>query len=230
MKTHSLIAASQRGFSLLTGFILVIIMFGSLAFFLAGQGINAGFGGTYTNTAKVSGLLTSAGYINTGFDAVTLGGTAAVNVTFDTATTTGIFNPTTGGAMAQEIDPALLDSALVPPLAASTIYGYWVYRKNALTLSGVGVPANPDFTMMVAGLKLGICQQINTTLHGTDITATPPTIASADIAVVGALAGPPTEAIPTNSINPLAVTTTWMNGCYKTSDNHYVYIHTLLAQ
>jgi hypothetical protein len=210
---------------------LAIIMFGTLAFFLAGQGINSGFGSTYSNTSKVSGLLASAGYIKTGFDAVTLGGTLPASVTFDTTDTTGVFNPTTGGAVPQSVDPTLIDSTL---LAANNIYGYWIYRKNALTISGVGVgvgvAATADYTMMVAGLKQGICQQINNTLHGISLITAPPTIAIADIALVGALAGPPTAAAPTNAGNAQAVTSTWMNGCYTTADSHYVYIYTLLAQ
>ena len=107
MKTRIHTASSQKGFSLLTGFILVIIMFGSLAFFQAGQGINAGFGSGYSNTAKVSSILASAGYISTGFDAVTLDGTAPASVTFDSAATTGIFNPTSGGASPQPLDASL---------------------------------------------------------------------------------------------------------------------------
>lgn len=227
MKMHTSPAARQRGFSILTGFILAIIMFGSLAFFLAGRGISTGFGASYANTSKVSGLLTSAGYIATGFDAVVLAGQSPSAVTFDSADNTGLFSPTAGGASVQPIDPSLFDATLHDD---GTIFGYWVYRKSALTISGVGVPANADYTIMTAGLKEGVCKQINNTLHGTPLTTTPPSLGAADIAVVGVLTGPPTPTIPTNAGNALPVTSTWMNGCYVTTDTHYVYIHTLLAQ
>jgi hypothetical protein len=224
MKTKTLRAAAQRGFSLLTGFILAIIMFGTLAFFLAGQGINAGFGASYANTSKVSGMLASGGYISTGFDAVTLAGTSPASVTFDTTATTGIFNPTSGGAAVQPLDPTLFSRT-------NTTDGYWIYRGSDVKLQGVGVGANADYTMMVSGLKLAVCQQINYTLHGTTLATVPSALGIADATLFGA----PTAAVPT--VTSLAVDLTavgvsgWANGCYSTSTgSNYVYIHTLLAQ
>ena len=219
-------ALKQRGFSLLTGFILAIIMFGTLAFFLAGQGINAGFGTAYSNTSKVSGLITSGGYINTGFDAVTMGGTAPAAVTFDTAALTGVFNPTTGGSSQQNLDPTLF--------ARNTgIDGYWVYRGSGITLKDVGTNAVADYTMLVSGLKLSVCQQINNTLHGTALSAVPTLLTGGtDALVVGpvasltALAPTSTQSFDASSLTPSG----WMNGCYRTTDTNYVYIHTLLAQ
>ena len=226
MKARTSSSLKQRGFSLLTGFILAIIMFGTLAFFLSGQGINSGFGTAYSNTSKVSGLLTSAGYINTGFDAVTMGGTLPANVTFDAAISTGVFNPTSGGASQQSLDPTLFGRT-------TAIDGYWVYRKNDVTLPGVGVAVTADYTMMVSGLKLSICQQINNTLHGTALTAAPTTLTGfSDLLLVGA----PTATVPTvagvaaDFVSAAIGISGWANGCYKTTDNNYVYIHTLLAQ
>jgi hypothetical protein len=217
--------SKQGGFSLLTGFILAIIMFGTLAFFLAGQGINATFGTAYSNTSKVAGLLTSAGYINTGFDAVTMGGTAPSAATFDTTAVTGVFNPTSGGAAPQSLDPTLF-------ARSSTIDGYWVYRKNDVKLQGVGITATADYIMMVSGLKQTICQQINNTLHGTALNVAPSTLTLFNDAL---LLGAPTAAVPTVTgliANLSALGTSgWMNGCYITdTDSNYVYIHTLLAQ
>jgi len=223
MKTRTLSAYKQRGFSLLTGFILSIIMFGTLAFFLAGQGISSGFGSAYSNTSKVSALLASAGYINTGFDAVTLGGTTPALVTFDTTATTGVFNPTSGGAAQQSLDPTLF-------ARTSAIDGYWVYRGGYVTLNGVGVAATADYTMMVSGLKLSICQQINNTLHGIALNVAPSTLtAFSDALLIGAPTGASPSTVTVSDISLLG-TSGWTNGCYKTTDNNYVYIHTLLAQ
>lgn len=235
MKTRTSSSLKQRGFSILSGFILAIIMFGSLAFFLAGSGINSGFGSLYSNTSKASGLLASAGYINTGFDAVTLGGATADQVTFDTADNTGIFNPTTGGATPQPLDPELF-------VRTSAIDGYWVYRGNGVTMKGVGVANTPDYTILVSGLKKSICQQINSALHGTSLTTNPVSLAANDATVVGS----PTSTAPsiaTVSSNNLPfdqsavalAPTGWLNGCYETTTAvgtgfNYVYIHTLLAQ
>jgi hypothetical protein len=235
MKTRIQLPSRQKGFSLLTGFILSIIMFGTLAFFLAGQGINAGFGTVYSNTSKVSGLLISAGYINTGFDAVTLGGQLPAAVTFDTAANTGVFNPTVGGAAQQSLDPTLF-------ARSGAIDGYWVYRGDGVTMKGIGVAGTADYTMMVSGLKQSICQQINYALHGTSLVTAPTSLGVADALVIGA----PTAATP--SIAPVttnglvfdlsavaAAATGWANGCYATTTVvgtgvNYIYIHTLLAQ
>jgi hypothetical protein len=231
MPTYSPMLAKQKGFSLLTGFILSIIMFGTLAFFLAGQGINAGFGTNYSNTSKVSGLLTSGGYINTGFDAVTMGGTTPASVTFDVTALTGVFNPTSGGASPQSLDPTLFQGRAG---AAGLLDGYWIYRGSAVTLNGVGTAA-ADYTMMVSGLKLSVCQQINNTLHGTALTIAPTTLTAFTDALLLGTAPLPTAATPTQTTTAADLsalgTSGWMNGCYATTTaGNYVYIHTLLAQ
>lgn len=227
-------ARLQRGFSLLTGFILAIIMFGSMAFFLAGQGINAGFGSTYSNTSKASGLLTSAGYINTGFDSVTLAGITPASVTFDTTATNGVFNPTSGGASWQTLDPSAFDTG-------SALFGYWIYRGNDLRLNGVGTSlaatASNDYTVIALGIKEAICRQINNSLHGTSLTATYD--AANGLLLTGQtnllLAGAAVTASPSTGTGTLVNLTAlgtagWSSGCYKTADGNYVYIHTLLAQ
>ncbi|MBV5333079.1 hypothetical protein JZU54_05940 [bacterium] len=180
-------------------------------------------------------MLVSGGYINTGFDAVTLSGQLPAAVTFDTVALTGIFNPTSGGAAQQSVDPTIL-------ARSSAIDGYWVYRGDNVTMKGVGVAGTSDYTMMVSGLKQSICQQINYALHGTSLLTAPVSLAAADAAIIGA----PTAATP--SIAPVTANgvvfdlsavalaaTGWMNGCYATTTVvgtgvNYIYIHTLLAQ
>jgi hypothetical protein len=234
MKFHRALPRGQQGFSLLTAFILTIIMFGSLAYFLAGQGINAGFGATYSNTAKSSGLLASAGYVSTGFDAVILGGQSATAVTFDSTASTGIFNPTAGGAAPQPLDPSLFDPTL---LALNTIHGYWAYRvitttrAPAVALNNVGT-VSAEYVIMASGLKQSVCEQINTALHG---SATIPDSGVSNAILLGA-ATPPTATTPTGFTTGAAIdlsailgTVGWLSGCYLAGTN-YVYIHTLLAQ
>lgn len=236
MKTRTQSSFKQRGFSLLTGFILAIIMFGSLAFFLAGQGVNATFGSTYSNQSKASGLLASAGFIKTGFDSVLLSGTAASGVLFDdtavTATNAGIFNPTTGGAVPQTLDSTLF--------AAGATYPYWIYRGNMISLQNVGGTANTtgDYTVIAPDLKLTVCQQINTTLTG---TATPTILTAKTLLMLitgdGAGGTAPTSSrfasVTSGSVTNLSALTGTdgkRNGCFETSDGKYAYIHTLMAQ
>lgn len=232
MKMHTSPAARQRGFSILTGFILAIIMFGSLAFFLAGRGINTGFGETYTNTSKVSSLLASAGYIGTGFDAVKLN---SQEPTFDSALLTGIFNPTSGGAALQPLDPKLFTRT-------DSTDGFWIYRPttSATTgaiLTGVGT-ALPEYTLMVSGLSINICKQINTMLNAVSILDTnPPKLTGITDAL---LFGAPTKTSSTTTlgVNLSAVgvqpvyTNGWTRGCFETDQAtaNYVYIQTLLSQ
>jgi hypothetical protein len=96
--------------------------------------------------------------------------------------------------------------------------------------------------MLVSGLKLSVCQQINNTLHGTALGATPVSLGALDAAVIGAptVTTPSVALISTNSVlfdqsAVVAATSGWMNGCYSTTTVvgtgvNYVYIHTLLAQ
>lgn len=234
MKMDVQIPGKQKGFSLLTGFILVIILFGSLAFFLAGQGINTGFATKYTNSAKASGLLTSAGYINTGFDAITLGGESPDNVTFDSGVK-GVFNPTVGGATLQTVDPELLARA------TASLDGIWVYRKAEVTLKGIGDSGAPasEYTMMVSGLKKAICQQINYTLHGIPLATNPTSTGLTDAQLVGAPLVSGGAATATGVVADLSAVVAmpdgWMSGCFATTtavgaDVNYVYIHTLLPR
>lgn len=227
MKIHTSPAAKQRGFSILTGFILAIIMFGSLAFFLAGRGINTGFGATYSNTSKVAGLLASAGYIGTGFDAVKITGTEP---TFDAAATSGIFNPSSGGSSLQPLDPNLF-------VRFGTVDGYWIYRKDSVKMLGLGTTTN-EYTIMVSGLKLDVCKQINATLHTLNVANPnpPPLTGIADAGLFGA----PVATAPGNTTTGATdltaggaqpvYTSGWMNGCFVTTDSNYVFIQTLLAQ
>ena len=240
MRMRSQSSFKQRGFSLLTAFILVIIMFGSLAFFLAGQGINSTFGTQYINLAKASGLLTSAGYVKAGFDAIILGGQKPDAVTFNQDAVTGVFNPTDGGAALQPLDPELFQTRAGAP---GLLDGYWIYRKNDIKLNDVGDPTvtTGEYTMMVSGLKLTVCQQLNFILYGTPLTTSPTTLtAKLDADVIGSALNAPTKLLPFNAASVPAdlsslFTQRNMNGCYATATitnlvPNYVYIHTLLAQ
>lgn len=223
-------ASKQKGFSLLTGFILVIVLFGALAFFLAGRGVNTAFGTTYANSSKVSSLIASAAYMRTGVDSVVLSGTSPASVSFDDVATTGIFNLDTGAATAQAVDPSVLVNPTVVPTSTE---GYWVYGSNIFDMGGVGTVL-PDYTIMLLGLKTGVCQQINNTLNGTALTATP-TVLTEDIAT---LVGAPTPASPKTTLTlaaaPAANFTIAANGkpsgCYTTSDGSNVFIHTVYPQ
>ena len=237
MKSRRSSLSKQRGFSVLSGFILAIVMFGTLAFFLGGQGINSSFGTTYSNTSKASGLLTSAGYITTGFNAVTMSGQLPSAVTFDAAANTGIFNPTSGGATQQALDPTLfvgVDAAATATAAATGLRGYWIYRRGDVRLNGVGTSATGDYTIMATGLKQAVCQQINATLTGTANTVAPPTLTGVSEAQLVAASLP--AANSNSTVSGLAVDLSTLsnagdlNGCYATSDSVYVYIHTLLPQ
>lgn len=215
-------ASKQQGFSLLTGFLLVIALFGALAFFLAGRGINTAFGTAYANSSKASTLLASAAYIRTGVDSVVLAGTSPASVSFDATATTGIFNIDTGAATVQKVDPSVLAST-----APASEEGYWIYGLNSLDMASVGT-ALPDYTIMVLGLKTGICQQLNYTLNGTALTVTPTALTQS----IATLVGTPTAASPLSTLaGPIAIAAGGnSSGCYTTTDGSNVFIHTVYPQ
>lgn len=217
-------ASKQQGFSLLTGFLLVIALFGALAFFLAGRGINTAFGTAYANSSKASTLLASAAYIRTGVDSVVLAGTSPASVTFDATATTGIFNIDTGAATTQKVDPSVLASA-----TPASEEGFWVYGLNNLDMASVGTAA-ADYTVLVFGLKTGICQQLNYTLNGAALNAAIPTAGS----TIAALVGTPTAGTPVAAplTPPQIVAGGNPSGCYATTDPtpSNVFIHTVYPQ
>lgn len=234
MQIRTQLPAKQKGFSVLSGIILTIVMLGSLAFFLAGQGVNVGFGATYSNTARASSLLASAGYIGAGFDSVLLSGTTAGSVTFDSGSA-GVFNPSTGGASPQTLDPGLFTDVSTPAtatVAASGVHGYWIYRKNDIKLNGVGT-ASAEYTIVASGLKQSVCQQINSMLYGSSVVDV---LAKTEALLVG---GTP-SAGSNNTVSGTALdlsalgTSGRLNACYQTTEgsgpDKYIYIHTLLAQ
>ena len=233
MKMRTAMPSNQGGFSILTGFILAIVMFGSLGFFLSGRGISTTFGATYSNMSKVSGIMASAGSIATGFDAVMLNGQPASAVTFNTVANTGIFNPTAGGAAQQALDPSMFVLRNAGTMAVTD--GYWIYRGGQIKLNGVGTNA-AEYTMIISGLKESICTQINHTLYGTDLTTAPtPLTGFTDTLLLGNATAPTiTSPIGVTTIAPdlsSILPAGRMNGCYQTvTDLNYVYIHTLLAQ
>jgi hypothetical protein len=216
--------SKQQGFSLLTGFLLVITLFGALAFFLAGRGINTAFGTAYANSSKASNLLASAAYIRTGVDSVVLAGTSPASVTFDDAATTGIFNIDTGAATAQKIDPSVLASAT--PASGE---GIWIYGLNVIDMVSVGTAA-ADYTVVVAGLKSGICQQLNYTVNGTAVTTTPTVLTNTLADIVG------TADVSTFATSDAALSVVQIaaggnpSGCYTTSDGSNIFIHTVYPQ
>jgi hypothetical protein len=216
--------SKQQGFSLLTGFLLVITLFGALAFFLAGRGINTAFGTTYANSSKASNLLSSAAYLRTGFDSVVLAGSSPASVTFDDTATTGIFNINTGAATAQKIDPSVLATAT--PASGE---GIWIYGLNAINMTSVGTTTE-DYTILVAGLKTGICQQLNYTVNGTPLTTTPTALTDNLGAIVGTadVSTTPTTTIAANTITIAAGGNP--SGCYTTADGSNIFIHTVYPQ
>jgi hypothetical protein len=219
-------AAKQQGFSLLTGFLLVIILFGALAFFLAGRGINTSFGTTYANSSKASNLIAQAAYLRTGFDSVILAGTSPASVTFDSTATTGIFNLDTGAATKQQIDPSILAAP------SAGVLGYWVFGKDVMQITSVGTPLG-DYTVLIGGLKQSICQQLNTTLNGTNIASAAPLLAGTTAATIGAAvtsADPTTDLTVSASVLVPATGDGTPSGCYQTTDGDYVFIHAVYPQ
>ena len=229
MKMRTAMPSKQGGFSLLTGFILAIVMFGSLAFFLAGQGVNSSFGSSYSNSSKASALLTSAGYIKTGFDSVIFNGAPASSITFNDASNTGIFNPATGGATPQPLDPSIFVS--------DASHKNWIYRAALIKLEDVGGvdDTDGDYTVIAVDIKLSICQQINNILYG-DTTIPTFDTTGTEAQLIGTAPGTLTTYFNTHTgavdlSSDAQLINGKMNGCFSVPDGSaYVYIHTLLAQ
>lgn len=211
----------QSGFSLIAGLLLAAVLVGGFTYWMSGSGLNTTVGQTYSNGSKASNIVTQAGYLAGGFNLMVTNGTAANTITFDTAATTGLFNPTSGGTQQQTADPNDFASVTAPD-------GFWIYKGANLKANNIGITANADYAVILTGLKSGVCQQLNQNMHGST------TIPASAITAAAWRAGGVTATAPTDTtavdLTAIAAVFNWDRGCMSTSDGNYVYFHVLLAQ
>lgn len=223
--------ARQAGFSILSGLFLALILFAAIILVLAGPGINSAASSSYSNSARASSLLTSASYIQTGFNNALFQNIDPSQISFGDSTN-GVFNAQVGGVLPQILDPQIF--------VTTATHKYWIYRGSRLALEDVGGAANTagDYTMIAADIKLALCRQLNNMLHGDSLTATPPAANDTLANIVGpAVSGGPRFGADTGAPNVATLHPAAGNGidgrlsgCYQASSGEYVYIHTLLPQ
>jgi hypothetical protein len=210
----------QRGFSLVAAFIVIAILMAVVAYFVAGQGLNTSSAGTYSNSARASSIITQGSYLQGGFTIMTTGGIAPSEVKFDADASKGLFNPSVGGVERQVPD----QSSIITNKTA--LDGFWIYRGNQLGVNSIGTGGN-HYGVVLTGLKLGVCEQINQQLHGVTTVTKP----GFNVDKVRANADPDNPAdIALGVISLSSLGTGWDKGCFETDDNVYVYYHILMAQ
>lgn len=212
---------SQQGFSLLWGVILLVVVLGGVTLLVARSGLNTSQASTYTQSTKASDIRMQGGFLGGGFNNMVTNGTAANTITFDTTDTTGLFNPTSGGTAQQTPDP----NSFLSPLGAGE--GFWIYKGANVKGNNIGTTA-ADYTTVISGLKSGVCQQLNSDLHGSITVPTSTGIAEATW-VGAATSTSPTDTTAVD-ISAIAGVVNWDKGCMQTSDGKYVYFHVIMAQ
>lgn len=179
-----------------------------------------------TNSIGATTIVDQGTQMRAGFESMLARGSAASQVTFDTATTTGLFNPTTGGTGDQPppqrnmTDEAIAGSA--PFAAAVTSYSYKVAVTGPLN---VGTVAGLKYGVFLPGVKLAVCQAINSQLYSDALAATPVASGLGVTSFVGGAAVDLTAGAMAAGLSQRS------EGCIGTTDaNQYVYFKVLYVQ
>lgn len=199
----------QKGFSLVAAFIVIAILMAVVAYFIAGQGMNTSATGTYSNSARASSLISQAAYIQGGVNVmITSGQVTAGQLTFDTATTTGLFNPSTGGAQPQSPDPS----------SYTVTTPFWAYRGANFMIEGVGTNiTTPQYALVSMDLKKSVCEAINTQLHGSINIPSANALGTAVISTATATS-PSATGASNVTLGTAGTITGWDKGCLVTTD------------
>ena len=188
----------QKGFIgyIIVGIALIAIVMAAIAYMGRSSTSGVSTQGAKTNASVI---LKQGADMKTGYDRLVVNGTVTpAQITFDTTTGTGLFDPAGGFAT--------LQNAPAGALTTATAYTY----TKLDTLLGVGTTA-ADYVLTLGNLTQPVCQQINQVLYNT--TAIPTVTATlAQLTTTPAAVADGTGANSGRN-----------EGCVVTSDTSYVY-------
>ena len=147
---------NQSGFAI-GAILMAIVLLAAVAGAIALGGRNRS-----SNSSDQSAVVTAATVVQeannlrAGFDVMLARGTTLSTITFDNAATTGLLNPTTGGAELQTL-----------PAAATSTNETWQYKNGTVKIVGIGTDAGGDYVVIVSSVKDTVCQQIMKSLYNT---------------------------------------------------------------
>lgn len=211
----------QQGFSILAVILVIVAVIVAIGVWALSGQTNTSNSGNSTSDIQASSIVNDSGAIKLAFDTLIINGASASSIVFvpnvaSTAAAPNMLDPTSGVQV-----PKPNANAIKPSPAATE--GFWVYNPTAFKGNAVGVAANADQVVYIAGVKKGVCERINNTLYGSTVipasalatsaagtasatTTTPTTAAALDLTAVGGAAG-------------------WTSGCVATTaggdDNIY---------
>lgn len=182
---------------------LLVVVLGAMAIMSRSSTSGVGDQGAKTNAAVI---LKQGADFKAGFDRLLVSGTVtAAQITFDTTTSTGLFDPLAGYAIVQ-----------TPPAVSQTVVSPYTYSK-LVTLQGIGTMA-AEQVLTLGNVTLAVCQQINKTLYNDSPTATPSPSTGSTAAWTSA---------PAAIADGTAGRTGRNEACVGTSDASYVYYKAL---
>lgn len=162
-----------------------------------------------TSTVDVMGssITDDAAAIKSAFDTMLANGASSTSITFIPATAgdSNILDPTTGIPMPVSNANAFLNTTFPN--------GAWIYQSG-LKGSGVGTTA-AEISILVPGVKDGVCQQINNRLYGS--TTIPASGLATTAFTTGALESTPSSSNAAD-MSAVAAIGGWVAGCVTTTD------------
>lgn len=203
----------QSGFvgPLFVAILLIAVVMGAMGKMSRNSTSGVSDQGAKTNASV---LLKQGSDFKAGFDRLlTTGTVTASQITFDTNTTTGLFNPAPGAQYA----------VLHTPPAGAVMSGTPAFSyNNKIKLPNIGSSSVADGVVTATNISLAVCQQVNNTLYNDSLTATPASSAGTSEAWNTSTAiddSTVTVAVPNYYGRP--------EGCIKTTDDKYVYYKAL---
>lgn len=223
MKNVKLMSGKKRqgGFSILGVILVVVAIVGVLGVWAMSGQTNTSTAATSAGDVMASSIVNDGSAIKATFDTLLVNGSAATSITFIPATAgaSNMLDPTSGIQKPNPNANAVVNTTF--PNAA------WIYKGAGFKGNGIGTVAD-DQTMILGGIKDGVCGQINNRLYG---STTIPASALAETAfTTGATAAAPSST-NASDLSAIAGVAGWMAGCVTTTagvDNN-VYFRVLKA-
>lgn len=213
--------AKQGGFSILGVILVVVAIVGVLGVWAMSGQTNTATAASSAGDVMASSIVNDGSAIKATFDTLLVNGAAASSITFIPATAgaNNILDPSTG------IQKPIPNANAVTNTTFPN--GAWIYKSAGFKGNGIGTSSD-DQAIIIAGVKDGVCEQINNRLYGA--TTIPASGLASSAFTTGATAGAPSST-NASDLSAVAAVAGWMAGCVTTTggaDNN-VYFRVLKA-
>jgi len=212
--------SKQKG-NLVVAILALVAVIGVISVWLMSGDTNTTSSSNSTADVMGSSIANDGGAIKATFDTLVINGASASSITFIPATagSNNILDPT-NGIQYPVSNPNAFTNTTFPN-------GAWIYNGTGFKGNGIGTSA-VDQVALVAGVKDGVCQNINSRAHAS--TTIPASGLASSVFTSGAFAATPTGT-GSPDLSAVAGVAGWVAGCVSTTNgtDNNVYFRVLKA-